>query len=141
MKKYILFWLAILPLACVSAQDIMEDMVNVVVTQDSSITRLMRDKRDGIVRGQTEEPGWRLQVFSSNMQVAAKSAAEELKTRLESEIDQPVYILSLQPFWKVRIGNFHTQQEALAYRDVFLQAFPDLQGDAYVVRDNILIMQ
>lgn len=118
-----------------------EVMEHAVVHQDSAITRLMRDKRLGIQRGQQETDGFRLQVYASNAQQSAKNEALLLQQRLEGEIDVPVYALLEPPFWKVRIGNFRTREEANAYKEVFLQYFPDLQGGTYVVPDKIILVQ
>ncbi len=118
-----------------------EVMEHAVVYQDSAITQLMRDKRLGIQRGQQEADGFRLQVYASNAQQSAKNEALLLQQRLEGEIDVPVYALSEPPFWKVRIGNFRTREEANAYKEVFLQYFPDLQGGTYVVPDKIILVQ
>ncbi len=118
-----------------------EVMEHAVVHQDSAITQLMRDKRLGIQRGQQATDGFRLQVYASNAQQTAKNEALLLQQRLEGEIDVPVYALSEPPFWKVRIGNFRTREEANAYKEVFLQYFPDLQGGTYVVPDKIILVQ
>lgn len=118
-----------------------EVMEHAVVHQDSAITRLMRDKRLGVQRGQQEADGFRLQVYASNAQQTAKNEALLLQQRLENKIDMPVYALSEPPFWKVRIGNFRTREDANAYKEVFLQYFPDLQGGTYVVPDKIILVQ
>jgi hypothetical protein len=53
----------------------------------------------------------------------------------------PVYTLSEPPFWKVRIGNFETREEANHYKTVLLQLFPELVGSTYVVPDKIILLQ
>ncbi len=120
---------------------ITDAMENVVVHQDSLITRLMEDKRVGRQRGQYEEDGFRLQVYASNVQQTAKNEALLLQQRLEPLIDVPVYAQSEPPFWKVRLGNFRTREEANRYKEIFLQDFPDLQGSTYVVPDKIVLIQ
>lgn len=120
---------------------ITDAMENVVVHQDSLITRLMEDKRVGRQRGQYEEDGFRLQVYASNVQQTAKNEALLLQQRLEPQIDVPVYAQSEPPFWKVRLGNFRTREEANRYKEIFLQDFPDLQGSTYVVPDKIVLIQ
>ena len=115
---------------------ILTDMSNARVIQDSSVTMLMQDKIAGIVRGETEMPGWRVQVYSSNTPVLAKNEAMALESRLKDAIDQPVYIVSTPPFIKVRIGDFVTQEEAQTYKELFIQQFPDMISDTYIVRDE-----
>ena len=120
---------------------IFQAMSNVTIYQDSAITQLMENHWEGRVRGEIEMPGWRLQVYSSNGQLQAKQEAEQLKELLEKEITEPVYILFTQPFWKVRIGNFHTVEETRAYKEVLLEQFPDLHSSAYPVKDVIIVQQ
>lgn len=141
-KSFFLVLSVLVGTLCVNAQDILSDMPNVHVIQDSAITRLMNDKREGIVHGQIEMTGWRVQVYSSNNQRVAKSQAEALAEQLGNLLDVPVYVVSQPPFWKVRIGNFLTQEEAIAYRDQLLTMMPEYRGMAYVVKDeHIQVMQ
>ena len=93
--------------------DIME---NAVIHQDSSIYRLMMDKHLGIERGQQEVNGFRVQVYSSNTQQRAKNESISLQQELEKRLSHPVYVISEPPFWKVRIGNFRTRDEANQYK-------------------------
>lgn len=111
-------------------------MENAVIVQDSAITLLMQEKIAGIVHGETEVSGWRVQIYSSNTPVQAKTEALSLEERLKDVIDQPIYIVSTPPFIKVRIGDFLTQEEARAYKDLFIQQFPDMVSDTYIVRDD-----
>jgi hypothetical protein len=41
----------------------------------------------------------------------------------------------------VRIGDFRTYDEAKEYKKEFVQIFPDLIGDTYIVRDKIKVLQ
>lgn len=119
--------------------DIYNAMPNAIIHQDSTITQLMEDHWNGTVRGEIEVEGWRVQVYSSNNQLQAKLEAETLKEQLEKELTEPIYIDFLQPFWKVRIGNFRTVEDARAYRDTLIQQFPELQAESYPVKDMITI--
>lgn len=119
---------------------IVDEMENAIVHQDSLIRRMMIDKSLGIQRGQIEKNGFRVQVYSSNQQQAAKNEALILQQELEGKIDKPVYALSDPPFWKVRIGNFLTREDAMKYREQLIAQFPELQGSTYVVPDKIIII-
>lgn len=163
MKK-ILFILAIYLPSIITAQDVVlpvdtvldndtalmdsvhvvlitEDMSNAIVHQDSAIIRLMTDKRLGRVRGEQIVDGFRVQVYASNRQQVAKNEALMLQQRIEPLLEVPVYALSEPPFWKVRIGNFLTREDANAYKDVLLNMFPDMVGSTYVVPDKIILVQ
>ncbi len=116
-------------------------MQHAVVHQDSAVTQLMIDKRLGMQRTQQETDGYRVQVYSSNRQQAAKNEALLLRQTLEPLLDVPVYALSEPPFWKVRVGNFRTREEATRYKEILLKDHPELQGSTYVVPDKIILIR
>lgn len=120
---------------------IMDDMSNAIVHQDSTITQLMMDKVTGRVRGEQIIDGFRVQIYASNQQQVAKNESLMLQQRIEPLLDVPVYAISEPPFWKVRIGNFKTREEANTYKDILLNMFPEMVGSTYVVPDKITITQ
>lgn len=115
-------------------------MKNAVIYQDSMIDRLMIDKRLGRQRSQQELNGFRVQVYSSNQQHIAKTEAISLQQDLKDKLDYPIYIISEPPFWKVRIGNFLTRDEANEYKELLLVQYPNLYGSTYVVPDKVTIL-
>ncbi|MBQ9522379.1 MAG: SPOR domain-containing protein [Paludibacteraceae bacterium] len=112
----------------------------VQIVQDSTMAVLLDEAVNG-KRELVEVDGYRVQIYSSNQQQSAKGEAFELETRLKDKINQTLYVQYLTPFWKVRIGDFRTYDEAKEYKKLFVQQFPDLMGDTYIVRDKILVMQ
>ena len=110
----------------------------VQIVQDSTMAVLLDEAVNG-KRELVEVDGYRVQIYSSNQQQSAKGEALELETRLKDKINQTLYVQYLTPFWKVRIGDFRTYDEAKEYKKLFVQQFPDLMGD--IVRDKILVMQ
>lgn len=117
--------------------DVME---NAVVHQDSLLEELVIRKRLGIVYGVQEKDGFRVQIYSSNQQQYAKNQALKLEQELSLLLEEPVYTISEPPFWKVRIGNFSTREQANEYRQYLISIRPDLQGSTYVVPDKIVII-
>ena len=112
----------------------------VQIVQDSTMAVLLDEAVNG-KRELVEVDGYRVQVYSSNQQQNAKGEALELEARLKDKVNQTLYVQYLPPFWKVRIGDFRTYDEAKEYKKQFVQQFPDLMGDTYIVRDKILVMQ
>ena len=112
----------------------------VQIVQDSTMAVLLDEAVNG-KRELVEVDGYRVQIYSSNQQQSAKGEALDLETRLKDKINQTLYVQYLTPFWKVRIGDFRTYDEAKEYKKLFVQQFPDLMGDTYIVRDKILVMQ
>ena len=120
---------------------LIDEMEHATIYQDSNIHRLMLDKILGQERGEKKVSGFRVQVYSSNQQKIAKNEALMLQQQLESQLTQPVYALLEPPFWKVRIGNFFSREEASAYIEELYKQFPELQSSTYIVPDKIVITQ
>jgi len=144
MKKQLLILSLLLLCGWCMAQDrpdIVADMQpGVTVHQDSAITRLIADKVSGAEREVLEIPGFRVQIYSSNDQVKAKNEAMELEKRVQdAELQVPVYLLYTTPFWKVRLGDFRTREEANLMKEEVIRRMPELAGDTYVVRDQITV--
>ena len=112
----------------------------VQVVQDSTVSVLLEETITG-KKDLVEVDGYRVQVYSSNKQQTAKSEALELEAQLKDKISQPIYVQYASPFWKVRVGNFRTYDEAKEYKKLFVQQFPQMQGNTYIVRDKILIKE
>lgn len=119
---------------------ILESMPGVQIVQDSTMTVLLDEAMNG-KRELVEVDGYRVQIYSSNRQQTAKSEALELETKLKDKISQTLYVQYLPPFWKVRVGDFRTYDEAKEYKKLFVQQYPEMMGDTYIVRDKILVMQ
>ena len=112
----------------------------VQVVQDSTVAVLLDEAVSG-KKDLVEIDGYRVQVYSSNKQQKAKAEALELEQQLQDKIGQPVYVQYQSPFWKVRIGNFRSYDEAKEYKKLFVQQFPQLLGNTYIVRDKILVKE
>ena len=127
-------------IAVVSRLNILESMPHVEVIQDASVAAMLEATMSGKEEW-VEIDGYRVQIYSSNRQQTAKSEALELETRLKEKVSQTVYVQYLPPFWKVRLGDFREYEEAKEYKKEFVQLFPDLIGDTYIVRDKIKVLQ
>ena len=118
---------------------ILDDMPNVLVHQDSAITLLLEDKSYNRQRGQYQVSGFRVQVYASNTPQVAKNEALDLYETISSQVNMPVYVISEPPFWKVRLGDFLTREEAVEYKNQLNVLFPHLQGSTYVVPDQVIV--
>lgn len=112
----------------------------VQVVQDSAMSVLLDEAVHG-KRELIEIDGYRVQVYSSNQQQTAKGEALELEEKLKDELGQSVYVQYLPPFWKVRLGDFRTYEEAREYKKLVVAQYPELVGDTYIVRDKIQVLQ
>lgn len=118
---------------------ILIDMPNVHVEQDSLITLLMEEKTAGVQRGEMERPGFRVQIYSSNHPQRGKTEALLLEQRVKQVINVPVYVIFASPSWKVRLGDCLTEQNAVELRDMVKELMPDLADYTYIVRDQVKI--
>lgn len=133
--------LAVDTLAADSVQQltIFDVMPNVVLHQDSLVRQLVMDKVFGRELQDVEVAGFRVQIYSSNHQQMAKQEAIRLEKEMQDKLDVPVYVSYMPPFWKVRIGDFATYEDAQEFKNGFIQQFPELMGDTYVVRDQVIL--
>lgn len=82
--------------------------------------------------------GYRVQVFDDNNPRAARRNAEGYHARMETQFPQyRSYLTFNSPYWRVRVGDFHTRAEAEAAMAEIRQAFPALGAYLRVIRDKI----
>lgn len=113
---------------------------NVTLNQDAAISSLLQDKIDGTEGTMVEITGYRVQIYSSNSQQTAKAEALKLEKKvLDENLEMEVHVLYTPPFWKVRLGDFRTKEEAEILKEEIIRRMPELQGDTYVVRDQITV--
>lgn len=120
--------------------DIFAEMPYVQVHQDSLVGNLLHNR----IYGESELreiDGYRVQIYSSNRQQTAKAEALQLEKDLADRVSVSVYVLYMPPFWKVRLGDFRTYEEATQCKAQMTAQFPDKQGDIYIVRDKIKVVQ
>ena len=142
-EKLIIIILLLLPSYMVAQQykaleNAMVDRVQ--IHQDSLITKLLEEKIAGAESETIAISGFRVQIYSSNSQQTAKAEAFELEKKiLEEDLEVEVHVLYTPPFWKVRLGDFRTRDKANLLKAEIIKRFPELQGDTYVVRDQITV--
>ncbi|MBP3518965.1 MAG: SPOR domain-containing protein [Parabacteroides sp.] len=84
--------------------------------------------------------GYRTQVFSGNNQRKSKDEA----FRKEKEIkelfpDVPTYVTYNAPFWRLRIGDFRSHEEAYHMQRLLMDAFPAYKKEMYIVKEEVKI--
>lgn len=105
------------------------------VTKIETETKPVSDETNSV-----EIQGYRVQVYSSNVQKTAKGEAYNMEDAFQSALPQiPVYVSYHTPFWKVRAGNCRTMAEAQQLKIEIGDALPQLKRDMYVVRDKIRV--
>ncbi len=115
------------------------------VIQPEELTNRVSRAQDVIIkydgdRGYTQESGYRIQVYYSNDPRLAKANAlsrEELI--LEVFPEMPTYAVFTSPFWRLRVGDFRTAEEAKTELVKLQKEFPQMADEMRVVKDKIRI--
>ncbi|GHV47750.1 hypothetical protein FACS1894181_01850 [Bacteroidia bacterium] len=85
--------------------------------------------------------GFRVQVFSGNDHRTSKDEA----FKREAEIKELMPGLSTDvsfeaPFWRVRVGDFSTREDAYDAQRQLMQLLPNYRKEMYIVREDIKIL-
>lgn len=84
--------------------------------------------------------GFRTQVFSGNDQRKSKDEA----FRKEKEIKElfpyvPTYVTYNAPFWRLRVGDYRSHEEAYHMQRLLMDAFPAYKKEMYIVKEEVKI--
>ena len=103
------------------------------INQDSSILDFLdyhlqsQQKTNGI-------RGYRISIFRDTGQDARKNCMA-VRSRFKSKYDSiPCHETFVYPYYKLYVGDFRTENEALRFLKIIERDFPD----AFIVRDDIL---
>lgn len=120
----------------------------VVVMQDEVVDGLLavRQKTDtaqklGVIDPDaefTKVKGFKIQVYSGNNQQRSKREAETKQTQVKTlypELESNVTYNS--PFWRLRVGNFLTREDAETVLQEMKKSFPVMGREMYVVSDVV----
>ena len=135
----------VIVLSAYSQSNILDDLqradgnteATVIVYQDSTITdALLRQQPVTTQSNSNLSRGWSVQVFSDNS-ISARDIAFQIENKVKERMpNEYVRAERHAPFWKVRVGQFESVEEAQALKNVLLQEFPEFRGGIYVVKFN-----
>lgn len=113
----------------------------VILNQNEKIKNLVYKKKAlSVKKNMSTQPGFRVQIFSSNEQRTSKADAYEAEKKILSKFPElTVYVSYYSPFWKVRVGDCISTAEAQVLRDQIKKEFPEFQSETYIVKDQILL--
>ena len=84
--------------------------------------------------------GFKVQAFSGNNQRTSKDEAHRKQTQInEAFPDHETVVLFESPFWRLRVGNFTTREEAEEAMQDFRSTFPSFGKEMYIVVDEVKI--
>lgn len=118
----------------------------VEVKQSDAIARMVGERMRGANVETTDSltylkvQGFRTQVFSGNNQRASKDEAFNKEKEIKELFpDVPTYVTYNAPFWKLRVGDFRSHEEAYHMMRLLMEAFPAFGKEMYIVREEIKI--
>ena len=121
---------------------------NVTVYQSDNVNRLLTTRVLGIEADDiTTGRGYRIQFFSSNDPKTAAAESSKVAEQLRSlSLGFDIYRTYNAPFWRVRVGDFQTQEEANEVLEELLEIVakqkPELleQGSVYTTHDDEVVL-
>lgn len=82
--------------------------------------------------------GYRVQVFSGNSQRLSKDEAFKKEKEVNQNFpDVPTYVTYNAPFWRLRVGDFGSHEEAYYMLRQLTNAFPSFGKEMYIVREEV----
>lgn len=84
--------------------------------------------------------GFRAQVFSGNEQRKSKDEAFEKEKKIKDFFPGvPTYVSYTAPFWKLRVGDFRSHEEAYHMQRQLMTAFPSFGKEMNIVKEEVKI--
>ncbi|MDR1675911.1 MAG: SPOR domain-containing protein [Tannerella sp.] len=85
-------------------------------------------------------PGYTIQVFTGNNQRRSKDEAFSKKSQIDKIYsDASTRVDYTAPFWRLRVGDFLTYEEALCMMYKLTGSFPSFRKEMKIVRENVRI--
>jgi hypothetical protein len=117
---------------------------SVIIDQPAAILRMIGSRQPGAAIETTTEgksyikiQGFRVQAFSGNNQRTSKDEAFKREKEIKELIPGiPTYVTYNAPFWRLRIGDFNSHEEAFYIQRQLMQAFPRYGKEMYVVKEE-----
>ena len=114
----------------------------VVLHQDSALdVRLSRNSgtlkvdKDGNIATQ----GYRIQLFSDNKRDSREEAELRSDVVAQDMPEIPLYVTYLSPFWRLRVGDYRTYEEANVQMQKLKKKFPKYSVEMRIVKDEIVL--
>lgn len=84
--------------------------------------------------------GYKIQAFASNDQRTSKNEAYQKQALINQAFPElETVIIFESPFWRLRVGNFKTRQEAEEVLNEMRKVFPSFGKEMYIVPDEVKI--
>ncbi|MBR3950815.1 MAG: SPOR domain-containing protein [Bacteroidaceae bacterium] len=109
------------------------------IEQPAELSRRVAREGDDVEQNMVKVPIYRIQLFSSN-NPSAKAQAESLAKEVEMIFpEMPAMVSYVSPFWRLRVGEFRTYDEANAILPVIQKKFSDIQRGMLIIRERVSV--
>ncbi len=90
--------------------------------------------------GYAHMAGFRIQVYSDNNHSRSKTEAQSREQKIKNAFpEMSTYVRFTSPFWRLRVGNFRTYEEACHAMAAIGRKFPKYRNEMRVVRERIVL--
>lgn len=116
----------------------------VKVVQPAELAKRV-SRAEGVIKydgnkGYAQSSGFRIQVFSDNNYRTAKNSALYKEGLIKEAFpEMETYVTFTSPFWRLRVGDFRSYEEAGNALRELKREFPQMAREMRVVRDKIHI--
>lgn len=84
--------------------------------------------------------GYKIQAFSGNNQRSSRDEANSKQSQINTYFPElESVVLFESPFWRLRVGNFETREEAQEVMLELRKQFPSFGKEMYIVADEVKI--
>ncbi|MDR0538221.1 MAG: SPOR domain-containing protein [Tannerellaceae bacterium] len=119
----------------------------VIIDQPSGIRNLVGSQIIGEIkttndgRSYIQYQGFRVQIFSGNEQRTAKEEALKREREIKDAMpDLNTYVNFDAPFWRLRVGDFTSREEAYDVQIRLMQLLPKYKKETYIVKEEIKLL-
>ncbi len=107
------------------------------VEQPAKLSSRVARTGEDIEQNMVKVPVYRIQLFSSN-NPSAKATAESLSKEVAEVFPElPAMVSYVSPFWRLRVGEFRTYDEANAMLPIIQNKFSDIERGMLIIRERI----
>jgi len=86
-------------------------------------------------------PGYRIQVFSGNNQRKSKDEADYKKRQInEAYANVSTHVTFMAPFWRLRVGDYLTYEEAYSMMQKLIETFPSFKKEIHITKEDVRII-
>lgn len=117
----------------------------VIIHQDESITNAIgkiKTTDSSSKNKKVNKKGYRIQAYSGSRQQVSKTEVYDRERKFRNRFPQyTTYVTFNSPFWKLRVGDFASQQDAEEALTNIKKAFPEYSNELYIVSENVRVTE